>query len=163
MSNELVQEGELSLESLQINSPSSCFGCRFKNQDMESFDNPTVRANLMSDKFALGFLGSEILSSTDRKLRRSSRSLVNSYGELKNVSMWHGKIKVILNFYVLEYLHFNFLIGHPIKAILNDAQSQEAQHREGISPRSNHSINKQLSGGFPYLGANQEIDGPLYL
>jgi len=84
------------------------------------FFNPTVGANLMSDEFALAFLGSEILTPTGRKLKRSPGSLLSSYGVLRNVSIWHGDVKVLLDFHVFKDLNFDFLIGHPIKAILKD-------------------------------------------
>ena len=37
---------------------------------------------------------------------------------IKNVSIWHEDVKVILDFHVFKDLNFDFLIGHPIKAIL---------------------------------------------
>ena len=84
---------------------------------------PTVGANLISDEFALAFLGNKALTPIDRKLKRPSGSLVSSYGVLRNVSFWHSDVKVHLNFHVFEDLDFDFLIGHPIKALLKDAQN----------------------------------------
>ena len=74
----------------------------------------------MSDEFALAFLGSEILTPIGRKLKRSPGSLLSSYVVLRNVSIWHGDVKVLLDLHVFKDLHFDFLIGHPIKAILKD-------------------------------------------
>ena len=75
----------------------------------------------MSDEFALAFLGNQLLTPTDKQLKRPSGSLMSSYGVLKNVSFWHDDVKVRLNFHVFEDLDFDFLIGHPIKALLEDA------------------------------------------
>jgi len=33
---------------------------------------------------------------------------------------WYGDVKEHLNFYIVKDLNFNFLIGHPIKALLKD-------------------------------------------
>ena len=75
----------------------------------------------MSDEFVLSFLGKKTLTPIDKNLKRSSGSLMSSYGVLKNVSFWHDDVKVRLNFHVFEDLDFDFLIGHPIKALLKDA------------------------------------------
>ena len=109
------------MEPIQLHSPSSSFRCHIQDHDVDALYNPTVRANLMSDEFALAFLGNRALTPTDRKFKRPSGSLVNSYGELKNVSFCHDDVKVHLNFHVFEDLDFDFLIGHPIKALLEDA------------------------------------------
>ena len=57
MSNEWLQEGELSLNPIQLTSPSSSFRCRLRGQNVDALYNPTIGANLMSDEFALAFLG----------------------------------------------------------------------------------------------------------
>jgi len=36
------------------------------------------------------------------------------------MSFWHDDIKVRLNFHVFEDLNFDFLIGHPLKALFKD-------------------------------------------
>ena len=74
----------------------------------------------MSDEFVLSFLGKKTLTPIDKNLKRSSSSLMSSYGVLKNVSFWHDDVKVRLNFHVFEDLDFDFLIGHPIKALRKD-------------------------------------------
>ena len=51
ISNKWLQEGELS------NSPSSSFRCRLQDQIVDALYSPAVGANLMSDEFALAFLG----------------------------------------------------------------------------------------------------------
>ena len=87
MSDEWLKEVELSSKFIQINSPSSSLHCRIKNQDVDVLYNPTVGANLISDEFALAFLGDEVLVLTDRKLKRSAGSFVSSYRVIKNVSL----------------------------------------------------------------------------
>ena len=72
----------------------------------------------MSDEFALAFLGNQLLTPTDRQLKRPSGSLMSSYGVLTNMTFSHSHVMVYLNFHIFEDLNFNFLIGHPIKALL---------------------------------------------
>ena len=86
ISNEWLQEGELALNPIQFDSPSSSFRCCLYDQDVDALYNPSVGANFMLDEFVLAFLGDRILTHTERKLRRPSGSLVNSYGVLRNVS-----------------------------------------------------------------------------
>ena len=74
----------------------------------------------MLDEFALAFSGANKLTPIDRQLKRPSGSLTNSYGILKDVSFWHDDVNVRLNFYVLEDINFDFMIGHPLKALLKD-------------------------------------------
>ena len=74
----------------------------------------------MSDEFALLFLGNYKLTPTDKRLKRTSGSLTSSYGIITDVSFWHDDVKVRLNFHVFEDLNFDFLIGHPLKALFKD-------------------------------------------
>ena len=115
ISNEWLQEGESSLTPIHINSPSSPLHCRLQDQNMDALYNPAVGANLMSDEFALAFLGNYKLTPTDKQLRRPSGSLTSSYGIITDVPLWHNDVKIRLNFHIFEGLNFNFLIGHPLK------------------------------------------------
>ena len=74
----------------------------------------------MLDEFALAILGNYKLTPTDRQLKRPSGSLTSSYGILTNVQFWHDDVKVRLNFHVFEDINFDFLIGHPLKALFKD-------------------------------------------
>ena len=65
-------------------------------------------------------MGDEVLVPTDRKLKRSAGSFVSNYGVIKNVSLRHDDVRVVLDFHVFEDLNFDFLIGYPIKALLKD-------------------------------------------
>ena len=40
------------------------------------------------------------------------------------MSFWHDDVKIRLNFHVFEDLNFNFLIGHPLKALLKDVPKE---------------------------------------
>ena len=66
ISNEWLQEGELSLSPISLNSPSSSFRCRLQDQNVDALYSPAVGANLMSDEFALAFLGNyKLIRQTD--------------------------------------------------------------------------------------------------
>ena len=124
ISNEWLKEGESSLTPIHLNSPSSSLRCRLQDQDVEALYNPTVGANLMSDEFALAFLGNYKLTPTDRQLKRPSGSLTSSYRILTDMPFWHYDVKVRLNFHVFEDLDFDCLIGHPLKALFKDVPKE---------------------------------------
>ena len=79
INNEWLQEGESSLTPMHLYSSSSLFRCRLRDQDVNALNNPTIGANLMSDEFALAFLGNYKLTPINRQLKRPSGSLTNSY------------------------------------------------------------------------------------
>ena len=120
ISNEWLQEGESSLTPIHLNSPCSSFHCRLQDQNVDALYSPTVGANLMSDEFALAFLGNYKLTPTDRQLKRPSGSLMSSYGKFTDVLFWHDDVKVCLNFHLFEDLNFDFLISHPLKYLFKD-------------------------------------------
>ena len=95
---------------------------------MNALYNPTVGVNLISDEFALAFLGNYKLTPIDRQLKRPSGSLTNSYRILTNVSFWHDDVKVRLNFHVFEDLNFDLMIGHPLKALFKDVPKDGCQN-----------------------------------
>ena len=74
----------------------------------------------MSDEFALAFLGNYKLTPTDRQLKRFLGSLTSSYGIITDVPFRHNDVKIRLNFHIFEDLNFDFLIGHPLKALFTD-------------------------------------------
>ena len=115
-----MDERSVVLETYSDKFPSSYLCCCIKNQDVDVLYNPTVGANLILDEFALAFLVYEILVSIDRKLKRPTGSLVSNYGVIKNVSLRHDDVRVVLDFHVFEDLNFDFLIRYPIKALLKD-------------------------------------------
>ena len=69
---------------------------------MDSLYSPAVGANLMSDEFALAFLGNYKLVPIDRQLKRPSGSLTSSYGIITDVPFWHNDVKIRLNFHKIS-------------------------------------------------------------
>ena len=45
---------------------------------------------------------------------------MSSFGIITDVPLWHNDVKVHLNFHIFEDLNFDFLIGHPLKALFTD-------------------------------------------
>jgi hypothetical protein len=80
--------------------------------------NPTVGTNIMSDNFALAFLGDEALAPIGRTLKGPSGSFLGNYGVIQNVSVWRKDVKASLDFHVSEVSHFDILIGHPVEKLL---------------------------------------------
>ena len=122
--NEWLQEGESSVSPIYLNSPSTSFCCRLQDQNVDALYSPAVGANLMSDEFALAFLGNYKLTPTD-KLKRPSGSLSSSYGIITDVPLWRNDVKIRLNFHIFEDLNFDLFIGHPLKALFSDVPKDE--------------------------------------
>src|SRR6185503_3753856 len=55
-----------------------------------------------------------------RQLKRPSGFLTSSYGIITDVPLWHNDVKICLIFHIYEDLNFDFLIGHPLKALFSD-------------------------------------------
>jgi hypothetical protein len=57
--DEWLREVELSPKVIWISSPFLPIQCQIRDTTVNSLNNPTVGANIMSDSFVLTFLGSE--------------------------------------------------------------------------------------------------------
>ena len=137
ISDEWLKEGESSISPIYLNSPSTSFRCHLQDQTVDALYSPAVGANLMSHEFALAFLGDYKLTPIDRQLRRPSGSLTSSYGIITNVPLWHNDVKIRVNFQIFEDLNFDFLIGHPLKALFSDVPKCNTRFIKGHKP-SNH-------------------------
>jgi len=118
MSNEWVEELELSSKEIQIHTPSSTIQCRISRTMVDVLYNPTVGANLMSKSFASTYLGDEPFAPTNRSLRIAPRINLKGLGLLHNVTIHHDKVKMALDFHVFDMEDFDIMIGHPLEKLL---------------------------------------------
>ena len=94
ISNKWLQEGESSLTPIHLNSPSSSFRCRIQDQNVDTLYSPAVGANLMSDEFALAFLGNYQLTPTDRCWHFLSRYRVcEDLGNNLKIVCWQSLVQ----------------------------------------------------------------------
>jgi len=121
MSDEWFREGELIRAPIWVSYPPSLIHCRIRGQNVRALYNPAIGANIMSNNFALAFLGGAALTPTCRTVKGPSGSLIQSYGVIQDVSIRYGDVKASLDFHVFEVPNFDVLIGHPIEKLLTDA------------------------------------------
>ena len=120
----------------------------------------------MSDEFALAFLGNYKLTPIDRQLKRSLGSFTSSYGIITDVPLWHIDVKICLNFHIFEDLNFDFLIGHPLKALFSDVPKDGCLNIKLGKDTFHISVDRALtllSGRPPYSRANRGNNGHFHL
>ena len=115
MSNEWVEESELSSEEIQIHTPSSTIQCRISRTMVDVLYNPTVGANLMSKSFASTYLGDKPFAPTNRSLRIAPRTNLKGLGLLHNITTHHDKVKMVLDFHIFDMEDFDIMKGPPRK------------------------------------------------
>ena len=75
--------------------------------------NPIVGANLMSKSFASTYLSDEPFAPTNKSLRIAPCTNLEGLGLLHNVTIYHDKVKMALDFHIFDIKDFNIMIGHP--------------------------------------------------
>jgi hypothetical protein len=101
MSNGRVEEAELSFEEIQICTPSTIQSqlCR---TSVDILYNTMARANLMSASFAHTYFGDDILTLTNKSYKITPRTRLEGLGVLHNISLYHNKIEIPLDFHVFD-------------------------------------------------------------
>ena len=74
---------------------------------------PIVRANIMSTSFASAYFCNEPLAPTNKTLRIAPRSNLKGLGLLRNVTIYHDKVKMVLDFHIFDTQDFDIMIGTP--------------------------------------------------
>ena len=117
MRSEWVEEAELSSKEIQIRTPSSTIQCQLCRTSVDILYNPTVRANFMSASFAHTYFGDYILALTNKPYRITPRTRLEGLGVLHNISLYHNKNEIPLDFHVFDIQDFDIMIGHPLEKL----------------------------------------------
>jgi hypothetical protein len=118
MSNEWVEEAELSSEEIQICTPSSTIQCNIHDDLVDVLYNPTVGANIMSASFASTYFSNKTLAPTNKSLRVAPRSRLMGRGILHSATIHHGDVIMALDFHIFDILDFDITIGHHLEKLL---------------------------------------------
>jgi hypothetical protein len=78
MSNEWLEESELSLEVIRLDSPSITINCQINKAPFDALYNPVVGVNIMSSDFAHDLLKDMPLAPTTKLLKSLSGHIVPS-------------------------------------------------------------------------------------
>ena len=118
MSNEWVEESELSSKEIQIHTPSSSIQCRISRTMVDVLYNPIVGANLMSKSFATTYLSDKPFAPTNKSLKIAPCTNLEGLGLLHNVTIYHDIVKMALDFHIFDIKDFDIMIGHPLEKLL---------------------------------------------
>jgi hypothetical protein len=87
LSDEWLEESELSPEIIHLDSPPIVIRCQLNKAPFDTFYNPLVGVNIMSVLFAQDFLKDMPLAPTTKLLKSLSRRIVLSLGILCALSI----------------------------------------------------------------------------
>jgi hypothetical protein len=118
LSDEWLEESELSPKIIRLNSPSIIIQCQLDKAPFDTFYNPLVGVNIMSILFAQNFLKDMSLAPTTKLLKSLLGRIVPSLGILCALSNFINCTQVLLNFYIFDVVEFNVLIGQPIERLI---------------------------------------------
>jgi hypothetical protein len=104
--SEWVQEGELSSEVIQIQTPSLTIACYTQGIADSALYNPMVGANNISAFFALNHLSENPMLPTTRSLRTRPYSIIEGTELIHDMLVWHEKVKIALYFHVFKVHDF---------------------------------------------------------
>jgi hypothetical protein len=111
MSDEWLEESELSPEVICLDSPSNTIYCQINKDSFDALYNPVVGVNIMSSIFAHDLLKDMPLAPTIKLLKSLSGHFVPSLRILCTLPILVNGTKVHLNFYIFDVMEFNLLIG----------------------------------------------------
>jgi hypothetical protein len=122
MSNEWLEESELSPKVIHLDAPSITIHCQINKAPFDAFYNPIVGVNIMYASFAHDLLKNMPLALTTKLLKRLSGHIVPSLGILCALPILVNRTKVQLNFYIFDVMEFDLLIGQPIERLIQEGQ-----------------------------------------
>jgi hypothetical protein len=120
LSNEWLEESELSPEIIRLDSPSITIECQLDKAPFNSFYNPIVGINIMSATFSQDLLKDMPLAPTTKLLKSLSVNIVPSLKILCALPIFVNKTQVLLNFYIFDVMEFHLLIGQPIERLIQE-------------------------------------------
>jgi hypothetical protein len=160
LSNEWLEESELSPEIIRLDSPSITIECELDKAHFDSFYNPIVGVNIMSSTFAQDLLKDMPLAPTTKLLKSLSGHIVPSLGILYALPIFVNETQVLLNCYIFDVMEFDLLIGQPIKRLIQEGQTGKLN----IKLAKNFELSVPITHSFstkteplPELGPIEEV------
>jgi hypothetical protein len=148
LSNEWLEESELSPEIIHLDSSSVTIECQLDKAPFDSFYNLIVGVNIMSATFAQDLLKDMPLAPTTKLLKSLSEHIVLSLGILCALPIFINETQVLLNFYIFYVMEFDLLIGQPIERLIQEGQTGKLNIKLGknfeLSVPITHSLNTKM-------------------
>jgi hypothetical protein len=123
ISNEWLEESELSSDVIRLDSPSISIHCQIHKGPFKALYNPVMGVNIMSASFATNLLRHMPLTSTTKLLKSPSGHNVPSLGILYVLPIQVKGTMVHLNFYIFDIIEFDLLIGQPMEKLIQEGQT----------------------------------------
>jgi hypothetical protein len=114
ISNEWLEELELSSDVIYLDSPSTLIHCYIHRDPFKAHYNPVVGVNIMSASFSHDLLGHMPLTPTTKLLKSTLGHIVPSLRILYVLPIQVKHTMVHLSFYIFDIMEFDMLIGQPI-------------------------------------------------
>ena len=131
ISNEWLEELELSSDVIHLDSASISIRCQINKAPFDALYNPVVVVNIMSTSFALDLLEQMPLTSTIKLLKGLSGHILPSLGILYVLPIHVNRTRVHLSFYIFDIMEFDLLIGRPIERLIQEGQMVKLNIRLG--------------------------------
>ena len=122
ISNEWLEESELSSDVIQLDSPSISIHYQIDKAPFNALYSPVVGVNIMSTSSAHDLLKDMPLTPTTKLLKSLSGHILPSLGILYVLLIQVKGTKVHLSFYIFDIMEFNLLIGQPIERLIQEGQ-----------------------------------------
>jgi hypothetical protein len=122
MSDEWLEESELSPKVIHLDSPSPIIFCQINKDSFDALYISVVGVNIMSLIFAYDLLKDMPLAPTTKLLKSLLGHIVPSLGILCALPILVNGTKVHLNFYIFDVMEFNLLIGQPIERLIHEGK-----------------------------------------
>jgi hypothetical protein len=122
MSDEWLEESELSPKVIHLDSPSPIIFCQINKDSFDALYISVVGVNIMSSIFAYDLLKDMPLAPTTKLLKSLLGHIVPSLGILCALPILVNGTKVHLNFYIFDVMEFDLLIGQPIERLIHEGK-----------------------------------------
>ena len=123
ISNEWLEESELSSNVIHLDSPSISICCQINKAPFNALYNLVVGTNIMSASFAHDLLKHMPLTPTTKLLKGLSGHILPSLGILYELPILVNGTRVHLSFYIFDIMKFDLLIGQQIGRLIQEGTS----------------------------------------
>jgi hypothetical protein len=123
ISNEWLEESELSSDVIRLDSPSISIRCQINKAPFDVLYNSVVGVNIMYASFAHDLLKHMPVTLTTKLLKSLSGHILPSLEILYVLPIQVKGTKVHLSFYIFDIIEFDLLTGQPIERHIQEGQT----------------------------------------
>jgi hypothetical protein len=125
ISNEWLEESELSSDVIRLDSPSIPICCQIDSDHFDALYNLVVGVSIMSTSLAQNLLKHMPLTPTVKLMKSPSGHIVPSLAVLYVLPIKVEGTMVHLSFYIFDIWDFDLLIGQPLRRLIYEGQSKK--------------------------------------